>query len=164
MCMFKRFSEWIKVKEKLHFSSNVFPLFKEGEIWWCSVGDNVGTEINGKSKDFTRPVLIFRRFSRESFFALPLTSKNKSGIWFTQILFKQKPQTIVLNQGRTLNARRLHSLMGQIDEKNFSKIKDDFRRLYLDIPSQKRRSWEIPKDLFNFSKLISAVKSFFAKP
>ena len=31
---------------------------REQEIWWCSIGLNVGTEIYGKGEDFARPVLI----------------------------------------------------------------------------------------------------------
>ncbi len=159
--MIKRFTEWIQLKEKLHsVSYGKKPLFKEGEIWWCSIGDNIGSEINGKSKYFSRPVLVFRKFSRDLFFGLPLTSKIKTGTWFIRIFFVGKDQTIVLNQGRTLNAGRLRILMGQCNEGDLVKIKAGFRQLYLDSPSYKRRSWAIPKNLCKYIiKLISYVKS-----
>jgi hypothetical protein len=41
-------------------------LFKEGDIWWCSIGMNVGVEIFGKGKYFARPVIIFKKFSANS--------------------------------------------------------------------------------------------------
>ncbi len=43
----KRFQDWIKVKEGLH-EGDALRTIKEGEIWWCGVGENVGVEINGK--------------------------------------------------------------------------------------------------------------------
>ena len=39
--MIKKFLEWIGLKEKLHKAGNKAPLFKEGEIWWCAIGENV---------------------------------------------------------------------------------------------------------------------------
>lgn len=157
--MIKRFDEWIALKKKLHeAASKKVPLFKEGEIWWCSIGDNVGNEINGKSKYFTRPVIIFKRFSRDCFFSLPLTSQPKTGTWFVQISFQHKIQTIVLNQGRTFSVGRLNTLMGQCDDEDFKKIKTGFGRLYLDIPSCERRSWENPKLFLYLSKLFRSVK------
>ena len=41
----KRFLEWIGLKEKLHKKQAIPPLFKEGEIWWCYVGENIGNEV-----------------------------------------------------------------------------------------------------------------------
>ena len=50
--------DWIK--EKLHNKEHKPPLFKEGEVWWCYWGENVGIEINGKNDQFTRPVFILK--------------------------------------------------------------------------------------------------------
>ena len=48
----KRFEEWFELKES-HTTGRV-PDTREGEVWWCAVGENVGVEINGKSKTFAR--------------------------------------------------------------------------------------------------------------
>ena len=53
----KDFRGWIEVKENVH-CAGVFRDIKEGEVWWCSVGENVGVEINGKHSLFLRPVLV----------------------------------------------------------------------------------------------------------
>ena len=71
----KDFDGWIRVKESLHFEGT-FRSIKEGEIWWCSVGENVGVEVNGKQELFLRPVLIMKKLSRFGFMAIPLTSKK----------------------------------------------------------------------------------------
>ena len=57
---YKHFKEWIKVKETKHFE-NVPRTIREGEVWWCAIGENVGIEINGKSETFARPVLILKK-------------------------------------------------------------------------------------------------------
>lgn len=130
--MIKRFFEWIELKINVdEIPEQKLPLFTEGEIWWCSIGENVGTEINGKSEYFTRPVLIFKKFGKESFFALPLSTKNRFGSWYSSITFENISQTVVLNQGRTLSARRLRSRIGELSYLHLSTIKADFHRLYL---------------------------------
>jgi len=57
----KNFQDWINKKEKLD-SRQSAPSFKEGYIFWCGVGENVGDEENGKGQNFGRPVLIVRKF------------------------------------------------------------------------------------------------------
>ena len=59
----KRFLAWIGLKERLHSATPVPPLVSEGDIWWASLGENVGSEINGKSSLFSRPVVILLRRS-----------------------------------------------------------------------------------------------------
>ena len=112
--MIKRFLEWIGLKEKLHNAEYTPPFFKEGEIWWCYMGENVGVEINGKHAQFTRPVLVFKKYDRYSFFGLPLTTKTKTGSWYSPITFGSISQTVVLSQGRTLDYRRFKEKMGEL--------------------------------------------------
>ena len=65
MLRVNRFFEWIGLKQKLHQGTQSPPLVSAGDIWWASVGENVGSEINGKSKLFSRPVIIFKKPNRE---------------------------------------------------------------------------------------------------
>jgi hypothetical protein len=37
--MFKRFNEWIGLKEKLHSNNPKAPLVKERDLWWISLGE-----------------------------------------------------------------------------------------------------------------------------
>ncbi len=41
------FNKWNLKKQKLN-SRKDFSHPKEREVWWCSVGQNIGTEIYGK--------------------------------------------------------------------------------------------------------------------
>lgn len=126
----KRFLEWIGLKEKIHNQEHLPPLFKEGEIWWCYIGENVGSEVNGKGLQFTRPVLIFRKYDRFSFFAIPLTTQNKVGTWYFPFVHNGKTQIAQLAQGRVISYKRLKERVGKIDSVDYEKIKKAFISLH----------------------------------
>lgn len=119
----------MRVKADLH-NSNRLPSIKEGEVWWCSIGENIGIEIDGKSKVYTRPVLIYRKFSRFGFMGIPLTSKNHIGSWYVKFEFKDRVSFAVLSQAKTLSVARLHKKMGTLSKGDFGRIKNGFVNLY----------------------------------
>ncbi|HET9583286.1 MAG TPA: type II toxin-antitoxin system PemK/MazF family toxin, partial [Bradyrhizobium sp.] len=55
--------------------------FHEGDIWWIHLGVNVGYEIDGKQREFSRPVVVLRKYNQYSFLALPLTTNDKPSKW-----------------------------------------------------------------------------------
>lgn len=61
------FKDWFKLKVLLWTRKSDKLFFKQGDIWWCSIGMNLGEEIFGKGKKFTRPVLVFKKFTSNSF-------------------------------------------------------------------------------------------------
>jgi hypothetical protein len=61
-----RFYNWIKLKESLH-KEKLRPYFKEREIWWTSIGFNVGDEQHGNNDIFERPVLVIKKFNKNIF-------------------------------------------------------------------------------------------------
>lgn len=126
----KRFLEWMTVKEKLHNSKAELPLVKERDLWWVSFGENVGSEINGKSRLFSRPGIIIKKLSRGLFLVVPTTSQKKEGSWYVEIKQEEKFMYVCLHQIRTIDSRRLSSKMGQIDTNDFKKIKTAFAKLY----------------------------------
>ncbi len=73
--MEKRFPDWMGIKKNLHEKLTVPPKVNEGDVWWASIGENIGSEINGKNQNFTRPVIILKKLSRTLFFVIPLTTK-----------------------------------------------------------------------------------------
>lgn len=77
----KNFADWNNQKQKIDgYKSQSTLYIKEREVWWISIGINVGAEIDGKNELFERPVLIFRKVGREQFYGLPLTSKKNRGL------------------------------------------------------------------------------------
>lgn len=59
---FKRFFDWIHLKERLDSQVIPIPYVSECQIWWASLGENVGFEINGKSSVFARPVSFIKNW------------------------------------------------------------------------------------------------------
>lgn len=125
----KRFGEWIGCKEILHNTGRL-PAIKEGEIWWCAMGENIGVEINGKNDVFSRPVLVFKKLSRFGFVGIPLTSQTHEGDWYIKFRFQNKNEIAVLAQVRVFSVSRLYSKMGRVDETDLARIKEGFRSLY----------------------------------
>ena len=125
----KRFSEWIELKSNLHFAGN-YPPVKEGQIWWCAVGENVGVEINGKNNAFSRPVLVMKKLSRYGFMGVPLTSQKHEGSWYVSFVFKDKTQYAALAQVRVFSVSRLYTKMGMVPGSDLQIVRDGFKKLY----------------------------------
>jgi mRNA interferase MazF len=128
--MVKRFLEWIGIKERLHVGDARPVFFKEGDIWWCALGENIGVEINGKGSTFSRPIFVYKKLSREGFLGIPLSTKTKKGSWYVKISFQEKEIVANLAQLRVLSTARMLEKMGTLDETDGEKIKSGFLRLY----------------------------------
>lgn len=128
--MFRKFIEWIKLKQKIHFESSGPSLYKDGDIWWCALGENVGIEINGKGENFSRPVLVYKKLSKNGFMGIPLSTKIKQGTWYVSVFFHEETHSVNLSQARVFSVSRLYSKMGELDENQYKKVKDGFLRLY----------------------------------
>jgi mRNA interferase MazF len=103
------------------------PIFKEREIWWCSIGLNVGDEQNGKSETFSRPILIIRKFNRNVFLAVPLSTQIKDKPYYHQFILKGKEQSLIMSQIRLLDAKRLDRRIIRSPEKEFTAIKEKIK-------------------------------------
>ena len=121
----KNFDEWNEVKKSLDERDYVPPFFKEREVWWCSFGINIGSEVCGKNDYFRRPVLIVRKLSQNSFIGLPMSTKHKEGTWYVSVTHSGGIlNTINLTQIRYFDYRRLDKKVGMVDTIDFVKIKN----------------------------------------
>lgn len=121
--------DWLRITIRLRNRQRK-PLFKEGEIWWCSIGMNIGIEIFGKGQRFTRPVIIFKKFNREAFLGIPLTSQLKMGKWYVSVTHGEKTDTALLAQIRVMDSKRLVERMEVIGDEGFNEIKRSFLDFY----------------------------------
>ena len=87
------------------------------------MGLNIGTEIFGKGSQFARPVLIFKKFNKDSFLGIPLTSKLKEGKWYVPVLLGETVRTGILSQIRVFDGRRLICKTGTLNDNHFLDIK-----------------------------------------
>ena len=125
-----KFDDWNIKKQEIHFSERTKEIyFKEGQIWWCSVGQNIGSESLGKGEYFMRPILIVKKLSSNLCVALPLTSREKNGTWFIDITIGGEKRWVMLYQIRTFNKKRFSIKIGELDEKDFKRVKEKLKTL-----------------------------------
>ena len=123
--------DWTLLKWQIHSAATKIRHFSEGDIWCTAIGENVGVEINGKSKLFSRPVLVFKKLSRLGFLGIPMTTQEHAGVWYVRIRFRERIIRAALSQIRVFSVQRLYNRMGQIDETDMQKIKTRLANLYL---------------------------------
>lgn len=127
--MQRDFQKWHLLKSKIDMDHNA-PLFREQEIWWCSLGINIGSEEDGKGKDYLRPILITRKFNKNIFYGLPITSRERDDIFHTPIHTKNVYGSVIMSQMRLIDAKRLSHRMGKITEKDFNAIIKKLKGLF----------------------------------
>ncbi len=123
------YDRWNIVKKSLQ-ARDKLKFFKERQIWWCNIGQNLGAEVYGKGSDFSRPVLVYKKLSGDLFLGLPLSTRIKNGNWYTTISHNDRPVSVLLSQIRILDKKRLIVRFGHINDLNFNKIKTGFNSLY----------------------------------
>ena len=120
--MEKDFQKWHVLKAKIHASTDI-PDFSERDVWWCALGANIGVEADGKHDTFERPVLVIRKFNKEMFFGVPLTTRTKESIYHFSFSLHDTTSTALLSQMRLWSAKRLIRRIGKVGEEQFREIR-----------------------------------------
>lgn len=124
--MEKDFANWHYKKKEIHENGEI-PYFYDREVWWCSLGVNIGFEQDGKNDNFERPILVLKKFNKYILWAIPLTSKIKSGKYYYQFELGENSSVAILSQVRLISSKRLLRKLGMISENNFEKIKNSIK-------------------------------------
>lgn len=82
----KDFDEWNIQKKKIDNFENK-KTFHEREIWFIKIGENIGFEQNGKGREFLRPIIVYKKFSKNVFLGIPLTRADKKGKFYNNFNF-----------------------------------------------------------------------------
>lgn len=120
--MTKDFDKWNEHKKKINRSSADL-YFYEREVWWCSLGVNVGFEQDGKNTYFSRPVLILKKFSKDVFIGVPLSTSKKDGKYYFKFKFGDGESNALLSQVRLFDTKRLLDKLGKLPENLFKEIR-----------------------------------------
>ena len=121
--MKKNYGEWHKKKTDIEHSNDMRVFFHEREVWWCSLGAIVGFEQDGKGGKFVRPVLVFKKFNKEVFWALPLSTRIKKSKFYANLdLGDGISRVAIISQLRLIDGKRLIDKIGVIDESNYEDI------------------------------------------
>jgi len=120
----KQFDEWNKIKKETE-DEKVPVFFKERDIFWVRVGENIGYEQNGKGDEFQRPVIIVKKYSPQMFLGIPLSTTHRDGSFFYPFSFAEdKSSTALLIQHKLFSSKRLMKKIGKISTNDFGQLKE----------------------------------------
>lgn len=127
-----KFDKWNEVKKELEQKTGTG--VANGEVYWLSVGQNLGSETYGKGADFKRPVLVLNKVYIKNyinaFIGVPFSSKasQKSGCLYHKFTDKQGiKQVALLAQIRLFDTKRV------ISNANISVLKADFEKIKIKV-------------------------------
>lgn len=118
--------KWHKIKIKIQLANSRDNLyFYEKDVWWASLGANIGHEEDGKNKMFERPVLILKKFNKHLVLIIPLSSKVKKDkfYYYRFVSNDEKFISAMICQIRLISSKRLIRKMGNINNQEFNEIK-----------------------------------------
>jgi mRNA interferase MazF len=123
--MEKRFDKWNDQKKRIDIQEQRQNLYvNEREIWWCSLGLNVGDEEDGKNDLFERPVLVIKKFNRNIVLIVPLTTKIKENRYHFQFTYEETAFSAILSQIKLLSTKRFTRKIRKINPNLFDSIKE----------------------------------------
>jgi len=114
----KDFDGWNELKKGLAGKKEL-PEFQVRDVWWCSLGANLGFEEDGKGEDFRRPVLVLRKFNKNMFVGLPLTSRAKDNKFHYKLPKYRndgRDSYVILSQVKLLSVNRLTRKIYRIED------------------------------------------------
>ncbi len=126
----KPYYAWNKKKIKIDKNNNInHP--REKEIWWCSVGFNIGSEVYGKGEDYSRPVLVINAEGSENFIGIPITSKIKNKKYSCVIKTSDEVlHTALIYQIRSFDKKRLIKRKYILADEEYFRVGKYFKKLY----------------------------------
>ena len=125
----KKFDDWNKVKQRTEEKEHT-AYFKEREIYWANIGENIGYEQNGKGESFMRPLLVFRKYSNKLFCGIPLSTTLREGTFFFNFQFLElKQSSALLVQSKTFDVKRLDRKIGMINQNDFKELESKMKVL-----------------------------------
>ncbi len=124
----KNFVKWHKIKRKIEEKENRIH-FQVRDVFFCSIGENVGFEQDGRGEEFLRPVVAIKKFNNEVFLGIPLTRADKKGKYYFVFDLNKEKSTAIISQVRLFDAKRIKYKVGMINEKDFIVLKEKIRQL-----------------------------------
>lgn len=121
--MMQLFTDWARLKMKLHNKkTEENEYYYAGEIWWASLGQNIGDEQNGKNRNFERPIIIIKAFSARMLLVVPVSSKVKVNRYRILAQIRGKSCIANISQMRTISSKRLIRQMGTVSKQDLNAI------------------------------------------
>ena len=130
--MKKDFKNWHDKKTTIN-EVGKRPFFHEREVWWCALGTNVGFEQDGTGKNFDRPIVVIRGFSRNIFLGIALTGRKREGKYYFYLgEIEGRESSAILSQIRLIDSKRLIRKIETLGDDKFKALKDVLRKVIFD--------------------------------
>ena len=134
--MIEDFDKWNDLKKSLSKKEKLIS-FKDRDIFYMNMGENLGFEQNGKGEAFVRPVIIFKKFNKNMFLGIPISSQVKDGNYFFKFEFDKRSKSgktlskniAILVQIRLYSNKRLLNKIGVMNKDNFEKMSEELKKL-----------------------------------
>ncbi|MEK7227855.1 MAG: type II toxin-antitoxin system PemK/MazF family toxin [Patescibacteria group bacterium] len=119
------FDSWNELKKKIdnqEVEPDRFP--KEGEVWMIALGRNIGFEQNGSGDNFSRPVLVIKKFNNQMFWVVPLSTKQKQfDFYFNYKDPNNQDVSAILAQMKLLSIKRFKRKLYEIPKDTSDQIR-----------------------------------------
>jgi mRNA interferase MazF len=126
----KNFDEWNDIKKEMH-TKPLNAYVHKREIWWCSLGINIGDEEDGKNDMYERPVLILKVFNQRAVLVVPLTTQVKENIYYFSFTHDDVSFSAMLSQVRLISTNRFSRKIRKIEPDIFIEIKESMKKVLL---------------------------------
>lgn len=127
--MLKNFNGWNSAKKNIQNRQNKF--YHVRQIWWCTLGVNIGSEQDGVGVHYWRPVLIIKAINKTTCIVVPLTTSLKQRPF--QVIISTvgaKRSTALVSQIRLIDTKRLVNRIDAINSETFQLIKKTVREMF----------------------------------
>lgn len=119
------FDLWNEIKKRVDAEENEpnkFP--QEGEVWMSSLGRNIGFEQNGSGDNFSRPILIVKKFNNHMFWVIPLSTKQKDfDFYFNYTDTNNQKVSAILAQLKLMSVKRLKRRLYELNGQKLKEIR-----------------------------------------
>lgn len=125
------FDTWNKIKKATDDETDTPDRFpKEGEVWMSVLGKNIGFEQNGGGENFSRPLLIIKKFNNHMFWAIPLSTKQKGFDFYHNFTDPyNNPVSVILAQMKLVSLKRLKRKLYDLPQEQLDEVKSKIERL-----------------------------------
>src|SRR3989344_7524221 len=124
----KNFDGWNEVKKKIN-EAEFKDFVHKREVWWCSLGVNIGYEQDGKHDTFERPILVLRKFNNDMVLGVPLSTRLKKNPYYIIFTHEGEEFSALISQVRLISTKRLKRYMYKMSSDIFKDIREKTRAM-----------------------------------
>jgi len=93
-----------------------------------NLGKNIGFEQNGSGDNFSRPILIVKKFNNHMFWAVSLSTKQKDfDFYFNYTDLHDQKVSAILAQMKLVSVKRLKRKLYEIPDQLFDQMKQKIK-------------------------------------